>query len=127
MLQVIEGSGPDATHICPGGTAGRAAPLPALKIRPQTDGVNHSSMISVAVYCRPSGGCAGLAALGLSSRTSGYGQTKFVLAGNKTSHLTMRVPARMMSMIRRKHGVSVVVTIVMGGQTFSQAITIKIL
>jgi hypothetical protein len=127
MLQVIEGTGPDATHICAGGTAGRPAVLPALKIRPQTDGVNHSRMISVAVYCRPTGGCAGLATLGLSSQTSGYGQTAFSLAGNKTSHVAIRVSPRLMSMIRRKHGVSVVVTAAMGGQTFSQKITVKIL
>jgi hypothetical protein len=127
MLQVIEGTGPDATHICAGGTAGRPAALPALKIRPQTDGVNHSRMISVAVYCRPTGGCAGLATLGLSSKTSGYAQTAFSLPGNKTSHVSLRVPPRLMGLIRRKHGVSVVVTAAMGGQAFSQKITVKIL
>jgi hypothetical protein len=127
MLQVIEGSGPDATHICAGGTAGRPAALPPLKIRPQTDGVNHSRMISVAVYCRPAGGCAGLATLGLSGKTSGYGQTGFTLPGNKTSHMSMRVSQKLMGLIRRKHGVSAVVTATMGGQIYSQAITIKIL
>jgi hypothetical protein len=127
MLQVIEGTGPDATHICAGGSAGRPAALAPLKIRPQTDGVNHSRMISVAVYCRPAGGCAGLATLGLSSKTSGYGQTAFTLPGNKTSHVAIRVAPRLMGMIRRKHGVSAVVTAVMGGQTFSQRILIKIL
>ncbi|HEX4621534.1 MAG TPA: hypothetical protein VH208_08205 [Myxococcaceae bacterium] len=127
MLQVIEGSGPDATHICAGGTAGRPAALAPLKIRPQTDGVNHSRVINVAVYCRPAGGCAGLAVLGLSGKTSGYGQTAFTLPGNKTSHLAIRVAPRLMSMIRRRHGVSAVLTATMGGQTFSQAITIKIL
>jgi hypothetical protein len=127
MLQVIEGTGADATHMCAGGTAGRPAALPPLKIRPQTDGVNHSRMISVAVYCRPAGGCAGLATLGPSGKTSGYGQTAFTLPGNKTSHLAMRVPARLMGMIRRKHGVSAVVTAAMGGQTYSQRIVIKIL
>jgi hypothetical protein len=127
MLQVVEGTGPDATHICAGGTAGRPAALPPLKIRPQIDGVNHSRMISVAVYCRPAGGCSGLATLGLSSTTSGYGPTAFSLPGNKTSHVAMRVPPRMMSMIRRKHGLSAVVTAAMGGRTFSQRITVKIL
>jgi hypothetical protein len=127
MLQVIEGTGPDATHICAGGTAGRPAVLPALKIRPQTDGVNHSRVISVAVYCRPTGGCAGLATLGLSSKTSGYGQTAFSLPGNKTSHVAIRVSPKLMGLIRRKHGVSAVVTAAMGGQTYSQSITIKIL
>ncbi|HEY4426833.1 MAG TPA: hypothetical protein VGN08_01355 [Solirubrobacteraceae bacterium] len=129
MLQVIEGSGPDATHNCAGGTAGKPAviPLPPLKIRPQTDGVNRSRVINVAVYCRPAGGCAGLATLGLSGKTSGYGQTAFTLPGNKTSHLAIRVAPRLMSMIRRRHGVSAVVTATMGGKTFSQAITIKIL
>jgi hypothetical protein len=127
MLQVIEGTGPDATHICAGGTAGKPAVLSPLKIRPQTDGVNHSRMIAVAVYCRPAGGCAGLATLGLSGRTSGYGQTAFSLPGNKTSHLAIRVSPKLMGLIRRKHGVSAVVTAAMGGQTYSQSITIKIL
>jgi hypothetical protein len=127
MLPVIEGSGPDATHICAGGTAGRPAALPPLKIRPQTDGVNHSRMISVAVYCRPAGGCSGLATLGLSSRTSGYGQAAFTLPGNKTSHVAIRVAPRLMSLIRRRHGVLAVVTAAMAGRTYSQAIVIKIL
>jgi hypothetical protein len=39
----------------------------------------------------------------------------------------MRVPQRLMGTIRRKHGVSAVVTAAMGGQTYSQKILIKIL
>jgi hypothetical protein len=127
MLQVLEGTGPDATHICAGGTAGRPAALPPLKIRPQTDGVNHSRMISVAAYCRPASGCRGVASLALTGRAASYGHAAFSLPGNKTSHVSIRVTPRLMALIRKNHGVSVIVTAVMGGKVFSQTITVKIL
>jgi hypothetical protein len=127
MLQVTLGTGADATHICAGGTGGLAPALPALKIRPQTDGVNHSQNISVAIYCRPAAGCNGTASLSPVGRSGNYGHADFSLPGNKTSHLPIHVSSQMMGLIRRHHGVSTLVTVVMGGTTFSQTIVVKIL
>jgi hypothetical protein len=126
MMRVTLGTGANATHICPGGTAGRPAALAPLKVRPQTDGVNHSRIIAVAFYCRPAGGCRGLARLGLAGRTASYGRAGFSIPGNATSHVPIRVSSRLMGLVRRNHGVSVVVTAVMGGKAFSQVITLKI-
>jgi hypothetical protein len=127
MMRVTLGTGANATYICAGGTAGRPAPLPPLKVRPQTDGVNHSRRIAVAVYCRPASGCRGLASLALAGRTASYGRAGFSIPGNKTSHVPIRVSPRLMGLIRRNHGVSAVVTAVMGGKAFSQTILVKIL
>jgi hypothetical protein len=127
MLQTTLGTGPDATHICAGGTAGRPAPLAALKVRPQTDGVNEAQMISIAMYCRPVSGCRGVASLGRVGKTASYGHASFSLPGNKTSHVLMHVSSGLMAMIRRSHGVSVIASAVMGTTTASQTIIVKIL
>jgi hypothetical protein len=127
MLQVTLGTGPDATHICSGGTGGLAPALPALKIRPQTDGVNHSQNISVAIYCRPAGGCRGAANVSLPGKSASYRHVGFNLPGNKTSHMSVHLGSALMGMLRRHHGVSALVTAVMDGTTFSQTITVKIL
>jgi hypothetical protein len=127
MLQVIEGSGSDATHICAGGSGGLAPALPALKIRPQTDGVNHARMISVSAYCRPASGCNGVASLALVGKIASYGRASFSLPGNKTSRMSIRVTPKLMALIRKNHGVSTVVSAVMGGKLFTQTILVKIL
>jgi hypothetical protein len=127
MLQVTLGTGPDATHICAGGSAGAPAPLAPLRTSPQTDGVNHSQDVSIAVYCRPRAGCGGVATLGASAKRSSYGRTKFTLPGDKTGHLLIHISSKLMKLVRRPHGATVVLTIAMGGQTYTQTITIKIL
>jgi hypothetical protein len=127
MLQVLEGSGADATHICAGGSGGLAPALPPLKIRPQTDGVNHSRMISVAAYCRPASGCRGVASLALAGRAASFGHATFSLPGNKTSHMSIRVTPKLMALIRKNHGAWTVVSAVMGGKLFTQTILVKIL
>jgi len=83
MLQVTLGTGPDATHICSGGTGGLGVALPPLKIRPQTDGIDHSRNISVAIYCRPAGGCRGTAGLSLPGRSASYGHADFNLPATR--------------------------------------------
>jgi hypothetical protein len=131
-MQVVLGTGPDETHICPGGSAGLPPPLPALRIRPQTDGVNHSRIVAVAVYCRPAGGCHGSATLTPGTQLSGYapsrplGRANFNLPGNKTSHLQIRVSASLMATIRKHRGASTVLTVSMGGQAFSGPVVVKI-
>jgi hypothetical protein len=131
MMQVTLGTGPDATHICPGGTAGRPPPLVPLRIRPQTDGVNRSGIVAVAIYCRPAPGCRGMVALKPANVLSGYsgpaafGHTTLNVPGSHTSHVRIRVNRALISMVRR-HAVSVLATVAMGSETFSQTITVKL-
>jgi hypothetical protein len=132
MMQVTLGTGPDATHICPGGTAGLPPPLAPLRIRPQTDGVNHSGNVAVAMYCRPTGGCRGVATLRPASVLSGYGgalaygHATFSLPGDHTSHITLHLRPSLIALVRKNHGVTVLLSVVMGDQTFAHTITIKI-
>jgi hypothetical protein len=125
MMRVRLGTGPDATHICAGGTAGLPKPLAPIRISPQTDGVNHSRIVAVAVYCRVSPECKGVATLSMNgSRTCG--RTGFGIRPDRTIHLPIRVSSQLMSMIRRYHGVSVKLTAVVAGKTITQTITVKI-
>lgn len=133
MMRVTLGTGSDATHICPGGTAGLPPALPALRIRPQTDGVNRSQSAAVAIYCRPANGCSGIATLEPAGKVSGYGtkrgisHTTFSLPGGRTGHLRVHLSSALMSLIRKRHGAQVLVTAVMGGATFSETVTLKVL
>jgi len=127
MLQVTLGTGPDATHICAGGSAGAPAALAPLRISPQTDGVNHSQNVSIAVYCRPTAGCSGVATLGAAGKTASFGRTNFTLPGGKTGHLPIHINSKLMKLVRKHHGASALLTMVMGGQIYTQTITIKIL
>jgi hypothetical protein len=139
MLQATLGTGPDATFLCPGGTRNQyrraGAVLPPIRVSPQTDGVNRSRVVSVAVYCRPVAGCQGVAALtalgrGASSihgRAGLYGSTSFSLPGNKTSHVRIRVSSQVIQMIRkRSSGVSATLTAIVGAETFTQTIGLRI-
>ena len=127
MLQVTLGTGSDATHMCAGGTAGAPPVLAPLRVSPQTDGVNHSQVVAVAVYCRLTAGCRGLATLGLTGTAASYGRTTFSLPGAKTSHLPIHISSRLMGLVRRHRGTSALLTINMGGRTYAQTITVKIL
>lgn len=125
MLRVTLGSGPDAAPAC-GGTKGVPPPLPPLRVSPQTDGVNRSRIVAVAVYCRVSPGCKGQATLSTSAGHV-HGRTEFSLLPNKTSHMPIRVSNRLMKLIRRHHGVSTTLTATLNGYTIKQKIGIKIL
>lgn len=124
MMQVTLGTGADATHICAGGTAGLAPVLPPVRVGPQTDGVNHSRIVAVAIYCRLMPACAGTATLSIGGVI--HGQTRFNLRGNKTSHLPIRVSAALVKLIRKRHGAATKLTAVVGGKTIVQTITVKI-
>jgi len=133
MLRVILGTGADATHICPGGKQGLPPALAPIRVSPQTDGVNHSRIVAVAMFCRVSP-CNGTATLSSSgAATSGYGgvevygRTGFDLQPNRTMHLPIRVTSRLVRKIRAKHGMSVTIAAVVNGKTVKQQITIKIL
>jgi hypothetical protein len=124
MMQVTLGTGPDATHICAGGTGGLPAPPAAVTLRPQTDGVNHQRLVSVAIYCSVNPECRGTATLTVGSRR--FGRANFNLPGGHTSHLPIRISPQLMTMVRRSHGVSALLTVAVGGKTFTQAIVVKI-
>jgi hypothetical protein len=139
LLQATLATGPDATPLCPGGTHGvqPRAPQPALspvRIGPQTVGVNHSSVVAVAIYCRPPAGCHGqatLSALGRDASSAGrrklFGKTRFHLHGNKTAHVPIHVSSRLVALLRRRRsGVPVVLSAVVNGVAFTQTITLRI-
>jgi hypothetical protein len=127
MLRVTLGTGRDATHICAGGTAGAPRVLAPLRISPQTDGVNRSQVVAVAVYCRPVSGCSGMATLGPTGTAASYGRSTFRLRGDKTGHVPIHINSGLMRLVRRHHGMSALLTLTMGGRLFAQTITVKIL
>jgi len=131
LMQVKLGTGADATHICPGGKQGLPPVLAPIRVSPQTDGVNHSRIVAVAVFCRVSP-CKGTATLSIPGESSyggeaTYGRVGFALQANKTVHLPIRVKSELVQKIRAKHGVSVRLAAVVNGQTIVQRITVKIL
>jgi hypothetical protein len=133
MMRVTLATDGDATHICPGGKGGLPPALAPIRVSPQTDGVNHSRIVAVAMFCRVSP-CRGTATLSSSgAATSGYGGAEvygragFNLHPNRTMHLPIRVTSRLVQKIRAKHGMSVTIAAVVNGKTVKQQITIKIL
>jgi hypothetical protein len=127
MMQVTLGSGPDATHMCPGGSGGLPPPPPPIRVGPQTDGVNRRGIAAVAIYCRASPACKGVATLTLPGGHTSYGHTSFSLPAKKTSHVPILLSARLLRMIHRRDGVSVVLTATTGSTTVTQTIAVKIL
>ncbi len=127
MMQVTLGTGPDATHICPGGTRGLPPPQPPIGIRPQTDGVNSSRIVAVAIYCNLSPECKGTATLTLLGRSASVGRAGFNLPAHRTSHLPIRLAPQLMKLIRKHHGVTTTIAAVVAGKTVTQTVTVKIL
>lgn len=125
MLQVMLGTGADATHMCAGGTGGLPPALPPVRVGPQTDGVNHARIVAVAIYCRLTPSCSGAATLTLGA-SHVVGSSRFVLRGNTTSHLPIRLNPAMIGLIRRHHGTYVRLTAVVSGKTIIQGINVKI-
>ncbi len=126
MLQVELGTGADARYVCPGGVKDRPPQLPPLRVSRQTDGINRSRVVAVAVYCRPASGCHGGATLQLPGAGT-VGRRPFSLPGNTTSHLPIRVTPEVLRRIRREHGVRTRIFLRMARRTFTQQVTIKIL
>jgi hypothetical protein len=139
MLQATLGSGPDATPLCPGGTAGtqpnpQPAPGPApaapakaaLTLRAQTDGISHKGVTKLALFCAQSSPCTGTVAVLFGSTK--LGSAALNVPGHKTSHVAVRLSAKAVKLIRKHHRrlkVTMLVTLT-SGQTFSGPITIKI-
>jgi hypothetical protein len=124
MMQVTLGTGSDATHMCSGGTAGLPPPQPAVTLKAQTDGVNHQRVVAVAMYCSITPECVGSATLTIGTKR--YGRAIVNLPGGHTSHVPIRVSPQLMTLIRRSRGVSAILTVVVGGKTFTQAIVVRI-
>jgi hypothetical protein len=137
MMQATIGTGTDATHICAGGTQGAPPVLAPIRVSPQTDGINHERIVSIAVYCRLQPACKGVATLSVSN-LSGYagtsgshpsivGRAGFNLVPNKTTHLPIRLSSSVMGLIRKNHGIAVTLTAVVAGNAVAQTIKVKIL
>ena len=127
MLRVTLGTGVDAAPICPGGKHGIPPPLAPIRVSPQTDGVNSQRVVAVAVFCRVTPVCKGTATLSTGHGQHTYGRSGFNLLPDKTTHLPIRVSSKLMTMIRKDHGVSTTLTAVVGGEAVSQTIGVKIL
>jgi hypothetical protein len=124
MMQVTLGTGRDATPLCGGGTAGVPPPPPAVSLKQQTDGVNHQRMVAVAIYCSLLPECRGNATLTVGGRR--HGHTSFIVPGNATSHIPIRISPQLMKAIRRSRGVTVILTVTSAHKTFTQPISIRI-
>jgi hypothetical protein len=137
MLQSTLATGPDALPVC-GGTKGapegkagysQSPPLPALRIGKQTDGINHRRIASIAVYCRPAGGCAGAITLTplVHSGKARPLHASFSVRGGTTSHFPVRVPASLVALARKHHGgVPTKLVALVSGQTITQTIVLKV-
>lgn len=126
MMRVTLGTGPNASEVCPQGLRGSQALLPPVRVSSQTDGVNHRRIVAIAVFCRVTPQCKGVATLGL-GRGHTFGRTGFSLAAETTSHLPIRINPELMALIRRYDGVAAKFTAVVDGRTVSQTVVVKIL
>jgi hypothetical protein len=127
MMQVTLGTGSDARYVCGGGTKDAPPVLPAIDVHPQTDGINHERIVSVAIFCRLTPSCSGVATLMLGGKRVSTRQVSFSVPGGTTSHLSIRLVPSVMTLIRKHHGVVTTIAAVVGGKTFSQTVSVKIL
>jgi len=128
MMRVTLGTGADARYVCSGGTKDAPPVLPPITVHPQTDGINHERIIAVAVYCRLTPQCNGVATLTMGGKSVSTGQTiPFSLPGDSTTHVPIRLVPRLMGLIRKHDGVATTLTAVVGGKSVSQTIDVKIL
>ena len=139
MLQATLATGPDAVPGC-GGTKGvspvalaraKAARAP-LRVGPQTDGINHRRLASVAMFCRLTAGCKGTLTLAAAAKSARLSHAKpikldFSILGGKTVHLPVRLPPAIVA-LARKHarGVTMRLTATVEGKPVSQTIVLRI-
>ncbi len=122
------GTGSDARYVCPGGSKDAPPVLPAIGVRAQTDGINHERVVAVAIYCRLTSGCKGTATLTFGGKQASTGkQIPLSLPGGSTTHVSIRLLARLMDPIRKSHGIAATLTAVVGSTTVSQTIVVKII
>lgn len=139
LLQATLATGADASDSCPGGTKSAykgptsgysQKPAPPLRVGPQTDGINHRRIVSIAVYCHQSAGCAGsltLSPVGRGHRAA-LVRKSFSIAGGKTSHVAVRLPAAVVALARRRRprSLPVAVTATTGATTVAQTVGVRI-
>ncbi len=126
MLRATLGTGPDARYVCPGGTKDAPPVLLPIDVHHQTDGINHSRVVAVAVYCRLTPECKGAVTLSLAGKQVSVGSGDFSVLGDTTGHVPIRVVPSLMGLIRRDDGVMTRLTAVVAGKTFTQMIDVKI-
>jgi hypothetical protein len=127
MLQATLGTGPDARYVCPGGTQG-ADPLKnvPVRLRPQTEGLDRQHNTAVAMYCVPSTGCDGTAALTSADGRLRYGSAHFAIPGAKTSHVPIRVNHTALMQLRGHHlQITTTMTVMIGAQVMHQTVRLK--
>lgn len=127
MLRVTLGTGPDAAYICPGGTRGLPPVPPPVNLVRQTDGINHHREVAVAIYCRMTPECRGVATLTSPGGRVSYGSSTFNLPAERTAHVPIRVTSHMMRLIREHRGTLATLSVVVAGKTANQTIAVKIL
>ena len=144
MLRATLATGPDATPLCPGGTAGVKPPVPqagqpggppALTIpHPQRESVNRALTVMLSVYCAQALPCNGAVSLtsnlpasaASGRRTQALGTAALFVPARSGAHIPLKVPASMLATLR-KHpaGIPVVMTVTLaGGQRTAQSITL---
>jgi hypothetical protein len=110
LLQATLATGPDATPLCPGGTAGEPAggakvaakPKARASIPRQTDGASHGGVVSVAVSCHTTSvACRGTVTLRI-AKTSRSGS--FNLPSGRTGHVRLRFGKALTRLLHKGHG-----------------------
>jgi hypothetical protein len=124
MLQVEFATGSESVSAC-GGSKGVPPPPAVLRITAhQKDGVNHSHITKVAIFCHQTAQCKGTATLTYKGKP--VGTAAFALNPMTTSHVSIRLTAKMMKVLRQRHSANVVLTAVTEGKTFTQTVSVGI-
>ena len=90
-----------------------------MTIPQQTDGVNHKRIVSVAFFCPRTQGCQGTVTLG------SLGSHGFSTSSRGTSKVKLRLKPAALVTLRRKHRLSVAMTVALtGGPSASRSITL---
>jgi len=123
MLQVKLGTGPDATHICAGGTGGLPPPLPPLHLRPQRSAISNQRFVSFAIYCRLMPRCVGTATVAYGKLLAG--RTNFSVRGGTTSHVTMRLSRTFARLVGRRGPLGTTLTALVEGKSYAARFVVQ--
>ncbi len=144
LLQSTLATGPDATPLCPGGTAGEKPPAPqagqpggppAVSIpHPQREGVTHQRTVGLSLYCAQALPCNGTVSLSNdlpASAASGphvqaFGTAAVNVPGRASAHVPMTVSQATLDLLRKhRAGVPAMMTVTLSdGQRVTQVITL---
>jgi hypothetical protein len=126
-MRVRLGTGADATPAC-GGRKGVPPPLAPMRVSPQTDGVSHLHLVSVAVFCRVDPECKGVATL--STRGATYGHRVFSIRPHKTLPLLIHVSSPLVKMLHdhrgKVHALPATLSLAVAGKKVTQSIGVEI-